>query len=735
LLKAQKLIPVLVVAAGLVAYQNSFTGSFVLDDIVSIRKNPTIVHLWPVWPVLSTPQGNGLPVKGRPLINLSLAVNYALGGYAVWGYHALNLAIHILAGLTLLGVVRRTLLQPTLRERFGASANGLALATGVLWVVHPLQTESVTYVIQRAESIMGLLYLLTMYCFIRGAVSGRPWRWYGLCVTACALGMASKEVMVSAPLMVMLYDRTFVSGSFREAWRRRGSLYLVLAGTWLLLAYLVTMASGRGGTAGFGGKIIWWQYALTQSCAITHYLALAVWPRPLVFDYGTNLVTDIGRVAPCILVLGLLLVGTGISAWRWPAVGFLGCWFFAILAPSSSIVPVATQTMAEHRMYLPVAAVIAGAVMGGFTLAGDFFGAQPEMRKALTRGVSVAVAFVLTMLTIQRNNNYHSEFSIWQDTAAKCPDNPRAHTNLGFNLQQAGRLQEAIGEYEQALRFNPDYVDARLDLASVLLGLGRPREAAVQCREALRLMPNHIGARVNLGNALLQMGKLPEAITEYEQAVRIEPDFVEAHNGLGSALFRLGRFTEATQHWDQAVRIKPDYVDAHLNLGIALLRLGRVTEATEHCEQVVRLRPNYAEGHYNLGVCLAKMGRIHDGIAQYEEALRLKPDLITAQNDLAWSLATHTPVEGGDPVRAVTLAQGVCDRIGNHVATYLDTLAAAYAAAGRFDEAIITAEKAIELARTAGQTQLVGRIEMRLGLYQTGRAYYQSEGGASLQVP
>ncbi len=725
----------LVVAAGLLAYQNSFTGSFVFDDIVSIKRNPTIAHLWPVWPVLSTPHGNGLPVEGRPLVNLSLVVNYALGGYTVWGYHTLNVAIHILAGLTLLGVVRRTLRQPILRERFGGAADGLALVMAVLWTVHPLQTESVTYVIQRAESMMGLFYLLTLYCFIRGVASVRPVLWYTFCGITCVLGMASKEVMVSAPLMVMLYDRTFVSGSFREAWQRHRSLYLALAGTWILLAYLVASAGGRSGTAGFGGKILWWQYALTQSCAIVRYLALAVWPRPLIFDYGTNLVTDIGRAWPCMLMVALLIIGTGISVWRRPALGFLSCWFFLILAPSSSIVPVATQTVAEHRMYLPLAAAIAGVVVGGFTLAGDFFGAQPRMREALTGTVSLGVALVLTNLTIQRNKDYRSEFSIWRDTVAKCPGNPRARTNLGFNLQQVGYLQEAIGQYEVALRLDPDYADAHLDLASVLLGLGRPQEAAVQCQETLRLMPHHIGARVNLGNALLQMGKVPEAAVEYEEALRLKPDFVEAHNGLGNALFRQGKFPEAIEHWEQALRIKPDYVDAHLNLAAALLRLGRVSEAVEQWEQVMRLRPNYAEAHDNLGVCLEKMGRIHEATAEYEEALRLKPDLITAQNNLAWSLATHAPAVGGDPARAVTLAQGLGERTGNHVAPYLDTLAAAYAATGRYDEAISAAEKAIELARSAGQTQLVDRIEMRLELYQSGRAYNSSEVGADLQVP
>ena len=177
LLKTRMLSPLLVMVAGLLAYHNSFTSPFIYDDELSILTNPTIRHLWPIWQVLSPPHRGGFTVEGRPIINLSLAINYALGGYDVWGYHALNLTIHVLAGLTLYGVVRRTLHRPRLRERFGATANGLALATAVLWTVHPLQTASVTYIIQRAESLMGLFYLLTLYGFIRGVESQRPRPW------------------------------------------------------------------------------------------------------------------------------------------------------------------------------------------------------------------------------------------------------------------------------------------------------------------------------------------------------------------------------------------------------------------------------------------------------------------------------------------------------------------------------------------------------------------------------
>jgi hypothetical protein len=169
--KNQKFVVLAVVFAGLLAYQNSFFGPFVFDDTDSIFQNRTIRHLWPPWEALSPPHGSGATVEGRPLLNLTFAVNCALGGTTPWGYHVVNLVIHILAGLVLFGIARRTFLQPVMAKRFETEATSLALAIAVIWTIHPLQTKAVTYVSRRAESLMGLFYLLTMYCFVRGAES------------------------------------------------------------------------------------------------------------------------------------------------------------------------------------------------------------------------------------------------------------------------------------------------------------------------------------------------------------------------------------------------------------------------------------------------------------------------------------------------------------------------------------------------------------------------------------
>jgi tetratricopeptide (TPR) repeat protein len=770
----------LIIAAGIWAYHNSFQAPFIFDDVYGILKNSTIHHLWLIRDVLSPPAANAF-VGGRPVFNLSLAVSYALGGLAVWWYHAFNLAVHILAGLTLYGIVRRTLLRPGLWERFRASGKWIALTVAGIWTVHPLQTEAVTYIYQRTESLMGLFYLLTLYCFVRGVEGSgsagapnafgvaspsrsspsRSLGWFCLSVAACFLGMASKEVMVTAPVMVLLYDRTFVSGSFQKAWARHWRLYVGLAGSWLLLGYFVAGLHTRN--IGYGFEATWWGYALTQCRAVMQYLRLALWPQPLILDYGKYAPTDsLTAVLPYALILAVLATAVLFALKRHPAVGFLGAWFFVILAPTSSVVPIVGSPIAEHRMYLPLAAVIALVVVGAVAIGKGLFDEPQGVVLECVAGGAVAV--LLAFLTIQRNQQYSSALTIWQDTVEKCPNNPRARTCLGLALMDTGNVPEAIGQYEQAVRLKPDYAEAHSNLGIALLRARRPQQAVAECAEAVRIKPDYVEAYGNLGNALLQTGKLPEAmaayeqalklqpnsflahydlanvllrsgkapeaIGQYEQALKLQPDNAEAHNNLGVALFSLGKVPEAIGQYEQALRLKPDYADAHNDLAAALLEQGRLQEAIGHCEQALQIQPGYAQAYNNLGRALARLGRVQEAIGQYEQAVRLQPGYADAYNNLAWQLATRAPAQGDDPARAVSLAQRACELTGNRRAGYMDTLAAAYAAAGRFSEATATAEKAIELARTGGQPKLAAECEARLELYRNGHAYIPAAGEA-----
>lgn len=569
--------PALIALAALAAYANSFSGPFVLDDGPSIAGNPSIRHLWPLSGPLAPPAGFGLTVEGRPLVNLSLAFNYALSGLHPWSYHALNLLIHLLAGLTLFGVIRRTLAKV---NGMASAASAAALATALLWTAHPLQTESVTYIAQRSESLMGLCYLLTLYGFIRLSAGGKGRRgWATVSILSCLGGMAAKEVMVSAPLVVLLYDRTFVSGSFRAAWRRHGRFFLGLAATWIVLGLLVIREGSRGGTSGFGVGVSAPAYWLSQLPALVRYLQLAAWPINLVFDYGTEWVSRVGEVIPAALLVSALAAATGWAllgsvqseaaaqpaAWR-RAAGFAGVWFFAILAPTS-LVPGNRQTLAEHRMYLALAPLLATAVVASFWWLRRW--AFPGWRSAVALAVAAAI-LLFCGLTARRNRDYRSELALFADTAAKRPRNAYARANYGTALLAAGRPEAAVGQFEAALRLRPAYPIAEDDLGNALLELGRTAEAIAHYRAALKFDPGLADAHNNLGGALARLGRLAEAEAEIRAALRLQPDDAEAHNNLGGILAGTNRLDLAVEQFREALRLDPNYVAARRNLLKAL---------------------------------------------------------------------------------------------------------------------------------------------------------------------
>ncbi len=554
------LLGALVIVCGvLLAYANSFSGPFVFDDIPNILANPAIRSLWPPQRLLSPPPDAG--IAGRPMVSLSLAINYAISGYRVWSYHALNVLIHALAALALFGLARRTLLSPILRERFAPVATPLAAAVALLWAVHPLQTQAVTYIIQRCESLMGLFFLLTCYCAVRGWESPHGTRWHAAAIAACLAGVATKEVMVAAPFLILLYDFVFHKRSPRQAWAASPRLYMGLAGALVLLAILTAMTAGRTLHAD-QLPVSPVEYARTQPEVLWHYLRMVVWPAPLALDYGWPVAPWMRVWLPGLGVLALLAA----TLWglaRRNAAAYAGAWFFAILAPSSSIVPL--QDLAfEHRMYLPLAGLVALVTVGGYVLAARFArrAGRAGGGSALGRGlvaVALGLALVLGALTHARNRDYRSEVAIWADTVAKRPDNGRAHLSLGVALGQEGRAAEAMQH----------------------------------TREALRLSPNSAKAQVNYGIGLLEQGRAQEAIGHFQRAIELAPGFASAHSNLGIALCQLGRVLEGVTHLRDALRLDPNCVEAHYNLALALRDLGQPEEARYHYQEALRIDPRY----------------------------------------------------------------------------------------------------------------------------------------------
>ena len=674
------------------AYAGSFRGPFILDDLPNIVQNPAIRSLWPPQRLFADPPPG---IAGRPFVTLSLALNYAVSGERVWSYHLLNLLIHILGALTLLGILRRSLLGARLRARFGAVATPLAAAGALIWAVHPLQTQAVTYVIQRCESLMGLCFLLTFYCAIRGWASARPLRWHAAAVAACLAGVGSKEVIVAAPPLLWLYDLMFVHRTPRDAFGRSRALYAGLLGCLALLAVLTATAGIR--TLGLERlSITPAQYAVTQPGVVLHYLRLAFWPRPLVLDYQWPIAHASQAVVPGLILL-LLLGGSAWACVRARPIGFLGAWVFLILAPTSSVIPIRDLAF-EHRMYLPLAGLVTLVVAGSYALgqalaAARGSGLERQVReRRLARAGIVAGAVVTLALgcsTFVRNRDYRSDLSIWTDTVRKRPLNAGAHLNLGAALQDAGRLEEARAHTERAARLNPGSAEAKN----------------------------------NLGCLLARQGDLDTALAYLIEAARIDPGYAEAQYNLGNVLYQADRLAEAEPHYRRAVELRPTYLSAWRNLGKTLQAVGRPADAATSYRRALGLAPQDAETHHALGMVLLGAGRLSDALASFRTAARLKPAWLAPQNAAAWILATHPDPSVRDANAAIRMAEDLAERTGHENPGILDTLAAAYAAGGRFEEAIRTAQRAVALADASGPEETARSIRQRLALYEQRRPF------------
>ena len=613
-----------ILLAAVLAYANSLRLPFVFDDIPAVALGGRIADAGTWGEVFGAGADAGETTSGRPVFALSLALNYVLSGTAVWSYHLLNLLIHTAAGFALYGVAWRTFALAPLPAHLRAFSRQMATAFAAFWTVHPLQTQAVSYTVQRAESLSGLFLLLTLYAFLRGAESPRPGRWQTISVIAAVLGMATKEVMAVAPLLVLLYDRTFISGTFRAAWQARRGYYVALAATWLVLAALVFSTEGRGGTAGFDSNVGAWPYLLTQASAITHYLQLTLWPHPLVFDYGTTVIRDFGSVFLPATFVVTLLGATAWAVWRTPAWGFVGCWFFFALAPSSSVIPIASQTMAEHRMYLALAAPLALAIVTLYAALGR--------RSSWIFSALVLAGISLTHL---RNTTYQSDLSLWTDTVAKRPGNARAHHNLGLAELNRAQYELAAKHFREAIHLQPESADSHYNLGLIATRLGRTAEAMGHYERTLAIVPRHVQALNNLGNALLALGRPTDARIHYERAVQIDPAFAQSYSNLSDALLQLGDPTSAFQQAETALRLKPAYPEAHFNAANALAELRQFPPARTHYERALQLRPEDPGIHNNLGNVLLELGDLPTAVSHYENALKLAPDFVDPRRNLS----------------------------------------------------------------------------------------------------
>ena len=509
-----------------------------------------------------------------------------------------------------------------------------------IFALHPVHVESVAWITEFKNLLSALFSLLSLLAFLRfhplsasGTGATRNWRFYApaLLLFVCALLSKTAVCCLPVAIAVLLW------------WK------LDRVGKWDILALLPWFAASlalglitmrvesrlpEADTTSLALSIV--QRGLLAGRALWFYAGKVFWPHALTFIYPRWTV-DAGAAWQYLFPGGALAVvvalwvlrrqiGNGplagvlcFAAMLFPVLGFFNIYFFSY------------SYVTDHFQYLASIGLIALAVSAGATLA-DRAGRRLRDFRAVAAGV---VLLALGVSTWRQAHVYYDLDTLWRDTLAKNPSAWLAHNNLGVALQLAGKLQDAIGHYHQALGYKPGYVDALTNLGNALREAGKAREAIEYYEQVLRIDPEYAVAHYNLGSALEEAGRVQEAIGHYEHTLRLKPDFAEAHNNLGNALRKVGRPSEAIEHYEQALRVKPDYVKAYNNLGNALREAGRVTEAIEYYEQALRIKPDYAVAHYNLGVSLEQAGRAQEAIGHYEQALRLKPDFAEAQNGLA----------------------------------------------------------------------------------------------------
>ena len=613
------------------AYSTGLRTPFQYDDLSTVVENDSITRLSDLHRALSPPP-NATPTSGRPLLNLSFAIDYAITGLNVTGYHATNIALHLIAALLLFGIVRRTLQLPAVGLE--SHADLIAAATAAIWAVHPIQVGAVTYISGRSDVLMGICYFAVLGAAIRAHRSPHASAWAAIAVVACGVGMACKESMVTAPVAVLLYDRAYIHDRFATALAQRWRLYTGLAATWVVLAVLLIDAP-HSASAGFSAGISPWTYLLNQALVIPEYVRLVVWPDHQLFAFGEARLLRLADVGAMAVVTPSLIAA---AIWLWhrrPALGFPAVWVFLTLAPTSSLVPIATEVGAARRMYLPLAGIVVLFVVGIVAIVQRKRRRRASFAPRLSLGIATVLIIVLAATTSAQNLEFASAEQLWRSSLERWPSR-LAHRNLAAVLLQEGRRSEALEHLREAADQGPL---SRYSLGVALFDDGQSAEATVELQRALSENPHEptvaLEGRRVLARALAQQQRHREAADVFAQIAALTPDDVAPRLSRADELLAAGDLVDAHEEYQRILAAQPHHSGAQTNDGLTLLRLGRVSEAMPLLRSVAEQEPRNAAAFMNLASAAAAAGHVDEATAAICHILAEDPRHRSAQEFLA----------------------------------------------------------------------------------------------------
>ncbi|MBW1912349.1 MAG: tetratricopeptide repeat protein [Deltaproteobacteria bacterium] len=546
-------------------YSNSLNGPFLFDDEASIPKNTTI-RLEKL-----TLEGLGAAgLRNRPVAYMSFALNYYFHQYNVRGYHVVNILIHITTGILLylfvkttlnllLGQKDNTIIPESLNPTF------IAFFTALIWLVHPIQTQSVSYIVQRMNSMAAMFYIMSMLLYARARLAEEKRKKTALfagCAVAALLALGSKPIAATLPVFIFLYEFYFFRNLDLSWLRRCFPLFACVLIILAVVAYIYLGDNPIERILGEYGRLDFTltQRVLTELRVVLFYISLLIFPHPsrLNLEHDFALSHSLLEPATTLLSMGVIIALIGLAIYtakKDRLLSFCILWFFGNLVIESSVIGL--DIIFEHRTYLPSMLLILMIV----TLAYRYI--KP---KWLRIAVLCGIALVCSVWTHERNYVWADSVTFWSDCVKKSPAKARPHSNLGRALAENGRPDQGIHHLNEALRIKPGYAVAHNNLGTALEQSGNLKEAVQHYSEAVRLVPGFVNAHYNLGVALHRQGKLREAAKYYSEALRVKPNHAMAHNNLGVVLQSQGKLGEAVSHYSEALRINPDYTEARSNL-------------------------------------------------------------------------------------------------------------------------------------------------------------------------
>ncbi len=703
------LILLLAVAA---VYASAMHGGFYLDDDAVILHDQVIRHL-------GQSLANAL-ITDRGPVKLTFAINYALGQLDPFGYHLGNVLIHWLNGVLLYLLLVKVFTLPRVGFANGPAV-GLALCTSLIWLLHPLGSQPVLYVCQRSELMMAGFSMACLYALLRSVQSTRHHRFWQVSTVLCGvLALLCKLVAFTLPIIALLFDRLLVAASWKELWQRRKWMHMGLFASWSILwgigffSLFKTHNNTTSAGGALAGVITPFEYLTVQSGIILYYLKLCVWPSVLVFDYGWPPPDSFSQYALAFGVLAVLFGLTVVLLIRSVRWSILPMAFFLILAPTSSLMPIADLAV-EHRMYLPLVCVCVGLVLLLARLC------RSQFRLAVM--LLLALSLVLGLRTWVRVQDYRSSLTLWRSVLDAVPNAPRARLHYAQALTQAHRIDQAIEQFHIGIKHHPD--DSRFyhNLGQLYLQIGQLSQARPLLEKALQMQDNDPVYWFNIAKINRLEGRIDQAMQGYEQTLRLKPDHVGALSDLAEILAIHGRWDEALHRLDQAQQLAPDQATLLINRANILLRAGRPEPALAAAQQAVLLMAHHPSAMNVLASAYAANGQWKQARDVFVGLLKQTPNNPGNTQRLAWLLATCPDPEVRDGQQALILAKQFLQMTGPDNPIAWDTLAAAWAQNRQYDQAIKAIDQGIAKLKAAGRDQLVQSYQQRRELYEQDKPY------------